>query len=136
MRPAPIEIQADHPDASDLEQMLNSHQFNFVQTGTVAASWRYRYRALYEEVSKVVVVGAISVPKGLHGIFEQWSQQAINEDGLCLNAPTATSPVQPTIPVPQEAGTTGLLIQQSETGALVVTRISPGSAADRQGQTL
>ena len=130
-----VEIQADPPDDADVRKAFVGRSEYLSRPGTIAASWRYRYRALYEETYKAVTAGEITLPQALFNIFVQWNSQAMLEDGLGALGDVHSAEISalPTVPCPRDAGTTGLSIHRTDEGTLLVSGMAPGSPAERSG---
>ena len=128
----PIEIEADCPDEqSGLRRM----------DGTILPTWRYRYRALFDELKQAAGDRDVGIPKEILNIMGRWNEQAVVEDGaICLGAGSVksdcdTAPALPAVDMaaPRGMGTTGISVRISAEGELIVDGIAPGSPADRCG---
>ena len=108
---------------------------------TILPTWRYRYRALFDELKQAAGDREVGIPREILNIMARWNEQAVIEDGAVhIGASRAsslcdTAPALPAVDMaaPSGMGTTGISVRISPEGELLVDGVAPGSPADKCG---
>eukprot|EP00291_Cryptomonas_curvata_P023796 CAMPEP_0172156462 /NCGR_PEP_ID=MMETSP1050-20130122/3218_1 /TAXON_ID=233186 /ORGANISM="Cryptomonas curvata, Strain CCAP979/52" /LENGTH=188 /DNA_ID=CAMNT_0012825521 /DNA_START=79 /DNA_END=642 /DNA_ORIENTATION=- len=129
-----LDIEADPPDE------LGSSFLNRMEV-TIMPTWRYRYRALFDELKLAVGERDAGIPCEILSIMARWNEQAVLEDVSAHTASRAGSACDsvPTVDMaaPSGMGTTGLSVRISPEGELVVDGVAleaPPTAAAQSTQ--
>eukprot|EP00292_Cryptomonas_paramecium_P020553 CAMPEP_0113710802 /NCGR_PEP_ID=MMETSP0038_2-20120614/30373_1 /TAXON_ID=2898 /ORGANISM="Cryptomonas paramecium" /LENGTH=173 /DNA_ID=CAMNT_0000636927 /DNA_START=229 /DNA_END=747 /DNA_ORIENTATION=+ /assembly_acc=CAM_ASM_000170 len=101
-------------------------------------SWRYRYRALFDELKQALGDKDGGIPPEILNIMARWNEQAVLEDGMhhicnthADNSAPAEAETAVDMPAPSGMGTTGISVRMALGGCLLVVSVAPGSPADQ-----